>query len=109
MDLTRLQANVLRYIIEFTLENLYQPSWREIAFKFDMDSTNEVTTVIDALIKKGYLGKHEERRNPRSLIIPDGTLKRYLEQRPTQTWDKVVSSILNLRGMLKVTNASSRT
>ena len=78
-ELTEKQGECLRFIIDFTIGHLYQPSWREIAFGLGLDSTNEVTGFIDALIKKGYLAKHEDRRTQRSLEIQKAALDWYRE------------------------------
>ena len=93
--LTDYQANVLRYIIEFVVEHMYQPSWREIAFGLDMDSVNEVTCFVDSLIKKGYLEKHEERRTPRVLEIQDKALcwYAYEDLQGKSKYKKVVQEI----------------
>jgi SOS-response transcriptional repressor LexA len=56
-DLTDRQAELYRYCRDhFTTEQRF-PTYREIAKHFDFESTNAVKCHLDALIKKGYLGR----------------------------------------------------
>jgi len=48
------QAETLRYIITFSRENDYQPSYREMADHFEV-SLNAISDRIKTLIKKGYI------------------------------------------------------
>ena len=67
MKLTKKQREILNYIINYTKEYEYAPSFREIGEEFGLNSPATVHAHIQALVKKGYLksGFNE----PRSLEI----------------------------------------
>lgn len=72
-DLTERQAAILRYIIDTTARNDYQPSVREIGKAFGIGSPNGVWCHLKALSAKGYLVLGEDRaRALRVLRGPDG-------------------------------------
>ena len=54
-SLTKRQQEILDFIIDFTDENGYQPSYREIGEHFGIKSTRGVSDHIEALIRKGCL------------------------------------------------------
>jgi len=65
--LTKRQKEILDYIHEFTGDNGYSPSYREIAQKFGLSSTATIHEHIQSLKGKGYLDA--ETGSPRSLEV----------------------------------------
>ncbi len=59
--LTKRQSEILNFIIDFSEECGYQPSYREIGDHFGFKSTRAVSDHIDALRRKGYLEKDPHR------------------------------------------------
>lgn len=55
--LTRRQKEILDYIRSFIDENGYAPSFREIAYYFELSSVSTVAEYISILEEKGYLTK----------------------------------------------------
>ena len=55
--LTRRQKEILDFIRNFIDENGYAPSYREIAYYFELSSTGTVAEYITILEEKGYLSK----------------------------------------------------
>ena len=55
--LTRRQKEILDFIRNFIDENGYAPSYREIAYYFELSSTGTVAEYIAILEEKGYLSK----------------------------------------------------
>lgn len=55
--LTRRQKEILDFIRSFIDENGYAPSYREIAYYFELSSTGTVSEYISILEEKGYLSK----------------------------------------------------
>lgn len=58
--LTRKQHEFFTYIVEYKKDHEVWPTYREIADHFGYASPNSVTQNIQALLKKGYLVKHED-------------------------------------------------
>lgn len=54
-SLTKRQQEVLEFIIKFTRENGYQPTFREIGEAMKMKSTRAVSDHINAIKRKGYM------------------------------------------------------
>lgn len=59
--LTRRQEGILKYIINYTLTNFYQPTIREIGDRFGISSTNGVTDHLKSLERKGYIRQKHAR------------------------------------------------
>lgn len=55
--LTRRQKEILDYIRSFIEENGYAPSFREIAYYFELSSVSTIAEYISILEEKGYLTK----------------------------------------------------
>lgn len=55
--LTKRQREVIEFIVQYTCEHLYQPTFKEIGQACSIMSTNGVNDHIKALRRKGYLGK----------------------------------------------------
>lgn len=53
--LTARQKEILEYVVQYTFENLYQPSIRELCDHFKMASTNAMSAHLKALANKGYI------------------------------------------------------
>jgi SOS-response transcriptional repressor LexA len=58
--LTPKQKEVLEYLVQYTFENLYQPSLREMCDHFKMASTNAMSTHLRALVTKEYIVMSEK-------------------------------------------------
>src|SRR6185503_9315942 len=59
--LTQLERRVYHYMIDFLAANTYQPSIREIARKFRIESTKTVSDLLHSLEHKGYIERDESR------------------------------------------------
>lgn len=57
MNLTKKQLLLLTFLEEFTTENGYSPSYREIMSGLNLSSVSAVAEHIDNLIEKGVLKK----------------------------------------------------
>ena len=55
--LTRRQKEILDFIRNFIDENGYAPSYREIAYYFELSSTGTISEYVSILEEKGYLSK----------------------------------------------------
>ncbi|MDR2401441.1 MAG: transcriptional repressor LexA [Deferribacteraceae bacterium] len=70
--LTARQEEFLKYIKEFSLENGYPPSMREIARAFGHTSSAGAKTMLERLAEKGVLQK--DNRRARGIKLPEGVL-----------------------------------
>lgn len=70
--LTKRQREVIEYIVQYTFEHLYQPSFREICEHLKVTSTNSIATHLEALDRKGYI--KYKRKNARALELTDRSL-----------------------------------
>jgi repressor LexA len=61
--LTKRQREVIEFIVQFTFEHLYQPTFKEIGQHCSIASTNGVNDHIKALHRKGYLRKGPDNRH----------------------------------------------
>lgn len=59
--LTPLEGSVYKYLLEFTAENTYQPSIRDIGKQFQIKSTKTVSDLLQSLAKKGYIERDPAR------------------------------------------------
>ena len=59
--LTPLEGSVYNYLLDFTAENTYQPSIRDIGKKFQIKSTKTVSDLLQSLAKKGYIERDPAR------------------------------------------------
>jgi SOS-response transcriptional repressor LexA len=71
--LTPRQAEMLRFIYDFGLENGYAPSLREIGFALGIVSTNGVGDHLLALERKGCL--YRTRNVARSIVLTGEALR----------------------------------
>ncbi len=81
--LTARQREIFDYLVKFTEENGYQPSYREIGQHFGIKSTRAVSDLIEALQRKGYLEKDPSRARSvsftqRGMINTKSALKKAL-------------------------------
>jgi len=53
--LTRRQHQLLKYIVQYTCRNLYQPTYKEICAEMGIGSTNAIKCHLDCLRRKGYI------------------------------------------------------
>lgn len=59
--LTALEGLVYNYLLDFTAENTYQPSIRDIGKKFQIKSTKTVSDLLQSLARKGYIERDPAR------------------------------------------------
>ena len=57
LDLTKKQTLILNFIADFTKENNYSPSYREIMTGLGLSSVSAVAEHIDNLVAKGVIKK----------------------------------------------------
>lgn len=60
-DLTGLESSVYQYLLDFTAENTYQPSIRDIGARFKIKSTKTVSDLLQSLTRKGYIERDPAR------------------------------------------------
>ena len=75
--MTRRQARILEFIVDFRKANGFSPTYREIGDGLGISSPNGVVCHVRALIQKGKLTKTEE--CSRSLIPTENTAERLIE------------------------------
>ena len=59
--LTTLETSVYQYLLDFTAENTYQPSIRDIGARFKIKSTKTVSDLLQSLTRKGYIERDPAR------------------------------------------------
>jgi repressor LexA len=59
--LTPLERRVYHYLLDFLVENTYQPSVREIGRQFRIKSTKTVADILQSLAAKGYIEREPGR------------------------------------------------
>ena len=59
--LTAMERRVYEYLLDFTAENTFQPSIREIGKRFRIKSTKTVSDILQALASKGYIERDASR------------------------------------------------
>ncbi|MDQ3242938.1 MAG: transcriptional repressor LexA [Gemmatimonadota bacterium] len=59
--MTALEGSVYKYLLDFTAENTYQPSIRDIGRKFQIKSTKTVSDLLQSLARKGYIERDPAR------------------------------------------------
>ena len=59
--LTPLEGSVYNYLLDFTAENTYQPSIRDIGKQFQIKSTKTVSDLLQSLARKGYIERDPAR------------------------------------------------
>jgi repressor LexA len=59
--LTPLEGSVYNYLLDFTAENTYQPTIRDIGKKFQIKSTKTVSDLLQSLARKGYIERDPAR------------------------------------------------
>lgn len=64
--LTKRQEAILQFVLEYTQNEGYPPSIREIGKRFEIGSLRGVTVHLDALEKKGYISRAN---TPRSIRV----------------------------------------
>ncbi len=66
--LTKLENAVYRYLLDYTAQNTYQPSIRDIAKQFDIKSTKTVADILHALAEKGCIERDPARSRGVKLV-----------------------------------------
>jgi repressor LexA len=74
-QLTKLESSVYHYLLDFTAENTYQPSIRDIGKQFKIKSTKTVSDLLQSLSKKGYIERDPARSRGVNLLGFGGALK----------------------------------
>ncbi len=59
--LSNLETSVYQYLLDFTAENTYQPSIRDIGARFKIKSTKTVSDLLQSLTRKGYIERDPAR------------------------------------------------
>lgn len=59
--LTPIEGSVYKYLLDFTAENTYQPSIRDIGKTFQIKSTKTVSDLLQSLTRKGYIERDPAR------------------------------------------------
>jgi repressor LexA len=59
--LTPIEGSVYNYLLDFTAENTYQPSIRDIGRQFQIKSTKTVSDLLQSLARKGYIERDPAR------------------------------------------------
>lgn len=59
--LTPLEGSVYTYLLDFTAENTYQPSIRDIGKQFQIKSTKTVSDLLQSLARKGFIERDPAR------------------------------------------------
>jgi repressor LexA len=59
--LTAMERRVYEYLLDFTAENTFQPSIREIGKRFRIKSTKTVSDILQALASKGFIERDASR------------------------------------------------
>ena len=67
-QLTKLESSVYHYLLDFTAENTYQPSIRDIGRQFKIKSTKTVSDLLQSLARKGYIERDPARSRGVNLI-----------------------------------------
>ncbi len=67
-QLNKLESSVYHYLLDFTAENTYQPSIRDIGRQFKIKSTKTVSDLLQSLAKKGYIQRDPARSRGVNLL-----------------------------------------
>ncbi|GAC1457905.1 MAG: transcriptional repressor LexA [Gemmatimonadaceae bacterium] len=67
-QLSKLESSVYHYLLDFTAENTYQPSIRDIGKQFKIKSTKTVSDLLQSLAKKGYIERDPARSRGVNLL-----------------------------------------
>ena len=67
-QLTKLESSVYHYLLDFTAENTYQPSIRDIWKQFKIKSTKTVSDLLQSLARKGYIERDPARSRGVNLL-----------------------------------------
>ena len=67
-QLTKLESSVYHYLLDFTAENTYQPSIRDIGKQFKIKSTKTVSDLLQSLARKGYIERDPARSRGVNLL-----------------------------------------
>ena len=73
--LTKLESSVYHYLLDFTAQNTYQPSIRDIGKEFKIKSTKTVSDLLQSLAKKGYIERDPSRSRGVNLLGFGGALR----------------------------------
>src|SRR3954466_7703570 len=74
-QLTKLESSVYHYLLDFTAENTYQPSIRDIGKQFKIKSTKTVSDLLQSLARKGYIERDPARSRGVNLLGFAGAVK----------------------------------
>lgn len=74
-QLTQLETSVYQYLLDFTAENTYQPSIRDIGRQFKIKSTKTVSDLLQSLARKGLIERDPARSRGVRLLGFGGGVK----------------------------------
>ena len=74
-QLTQLESSVYQYLLDFTAENTYQPSIRDIGRQFKIKSTKTVSDLLQSLARKGLIERDPARSRGVRLLGFGGGMK----------------------------------
>lgn len=74
LPLTPKQKAVLDYISQEIAERGYAPTYREIALRFQLNSTASAYEIVDKLVTGGWLVKHDGRSRGLEVAKPRQSL-----------------------------------
>src|SRR3954464_15955461 len=74
-QLTKLESSVYHYLLDFTAENTYQPSIRDIGKQFKIKSTKTVSDLLQSLARKGYIERDPTRTRGVNLLGFGGAMR----------------------------------
>jgi repressor LexA len=74
-QLTKLESSVYHYLLDFTAENTYQPSIRDIGKQFKIKSTKTVSDLLQSLARKGYIERDPSRSRGVNLLGYGGAMR----------------------------------
>jgi repressor LexA len=74
-QLTKLESSVYHYLLDFTAENTYQPSIRDIGKQFKIKSTKTVSDLLQSLARKGYIERDPARSRGVNLLGFGGAMR----------------------------------
>jgi repressor LexA len=74
-QLSALESSVYNYLLDFTAENTYQPSIRDIGKQFKIKSTKTVSDLLQSLARKGYIERDPARSRGVRLLGFGGAMR----------------------------------
>jgi repressor LexA len=86
MNITKRQADILRFIDDFTNKNGYSPTYEEIGAGAKLRSLASVHKHVTNLMRRGRLSREPGRRRGIT-VVPEGKLERFRLDSPERIYD----------------------